>query len=304
MFKRQKKQPTSQELRRRRRRINAACAILLLAGAGTGIFALSQLLPAHGMWQYENRREYQALPELSAPCLLEIDIWYQGEAPQGIQVDRAGIRLPKLQYDDDEDQKLVTVWCDIGTDDLDDMPKDGPWQLSLVPMDNLELAYQVRMEPSREHAKADVRFLRAPDGKRWIAVEAAYAYLRDDSSIRAMAHLQGTQYQPSVMDWTFENESGSIRICIDDIIAERSIRDKEASYCSVSVMCGGTDREGEPIPVNERVQIKLSEWPGYDEAAWSGAVEIQDVTEKYLDLLDPHRADSREEPVQEPAAGG
>lgn len=286
-----KNPPTSADLKKRRRRLNALCAVLLLAGAGTGIFALSRILPAHGMWEYENRREYRELPELDAPCLLEIDVWYQGEAPQSVRVDREGIGLRKLSCTDDPEQKLLSIRCDIGKEDLADMPPDGAWLLSLVPMDNFELSYQVRLEPSREHIDADVSFARGPDGKRWISVRAGYQYLREDSAVRALAHLRGISYQPTVLDWTFDGSEGSVRICVDDVIEERGYRDKEASSCSVTVMCGGADGNGEPIAINEKSEMRLSDWPSYDEDAWNEMQDCPDGTEAFLDRLDPRRHD-------------
>lgn len=298
-----RREPTSAELRKRRRRMNALFGLLLLAGAGIGAYAVSILLPAHAQWEYENRREYREIPAFEAPCSLEIDIWYQGDAPQGIRIDNGGIGLNRIQISDDPDEKLLLVYCDLSPKQIEGADPDK-WQLSLVPMDNLELTYQVRVEPSYEHALADVKFIRDPDGKRWIAVDAAYSYLRDDSDLRVLAHLDGNQYQPTVMDWMFDGTEGSVRMCLDGIVDERSIDVKKAGQCSVTVLCGGTDRTGEPINVNERVQFRLSDWPAYDEAAWEEVLEFYDGTDDYLDKLNPHRARNRENQDNEDTDGG
>lgn len=283
-----RREPGSADLRRRRRRLNAFCALLLLCGAGLAAYAVSFLLPAHAQWEYENRREYRDIPAFEAPCCLEIDIWYQGEAPQGIRIDNGGIGLNRVQAENDPEGKLLSVRCDLSPRDAEGADPDA-WQLSLVPMDNLELTYQVRVEPSYEHAVADIRFLRDPDGKRWITVSASYAYLRDDSDLRVLAHLDGSQYQPTVMDWKFEGSEGSVRMCLDGIVEERNIEDGKASQCSVTVLCGGTGRDGGPVNVNEKGIIKLSEWPAYDEAAWEDVKDFEDGTDAYLDKLNPHR---------------
>lgn len=297
-----RREPTSVELRRRRRRVNVLFALLLLAGAGVGAYAVSVLLPAHAQWEYENRREYRDIPAFEAPCSLEVDIWYQGEAPQGIRIDNGGIGLNRIQVSDDTDEKLLSVWCDLSAKETDGADPDG-WQLSLVPMDNLELTYQVRTEPSYEHALADVRFIRDPDGRRWIAVSAGYGHLRDDSTLRTLAHLDGNQYQPTVMDWSFDGSEGSVRMCLDGIIEERSIDDKKAGQCAVSVLCGGTDRNGEPININERVTFRLADWPEYDEDAWDEISGFPDGTEDYLDRLNPRRVQEREAAEKEEDGG-
>ena len=293
-----RRDPTSADLRKRRRRLNAFCCALLLGGAGVAAYAVSVLLPAHAQWEYENRREYRDIPAFEAPCSLEIDIWYQGEAPQGIRIDNGGIGLNRVQMSNDEEGKLLSVWCDLGPKNVEGADPDG-WQLSLVPMDNLELTYQVRVEPSYEHASADVRFVRDPDGRRWIAINAAYAHLRDDSDLRVLAHLDGSQYQPTVMDWVFDGADGSVRMCLDAIVEERNIEDKKAAQCSVTVLCGGTDRDGEPVNVNEKSTIRLAEWPAYDKDAWDAVSGFQDGTDGYLDRLNPHRNKAAQEDASE-----
>ena len=297
-----RREPTSADLRRRRRRINALFGVLLLAGAGIGAYAVSVLLPAHAQWEYENRREYRDIPAFEVPCSLEIDIWYQGEAPQGIRLDNGGIGLNKLQVSDDPDGKLLSVWADLSSKETGTADPEG-WQLSLVPMDNLELTYQIRVEPSYEHAQADVSFVRDPDGKRWITVAAGYAYLRDDSTLRVLAHLDGNQYQPTVMDWNFDGSEGSVRMCLDMIVEERSIDVKKAGQCSVTILCGGTDRNGDPINVNERVTFRLADWPEYDKEAWAAVSGFQDGTDDYLDKLNPHRVRDRENAENEETGG-
>lgn len=295
-------EPTSDALRRRRRRLNALCAVLLLAGAGVGAWAASRLLPAHARWEYENRREYRDIPSFEAPCVLEVDIWYQGDAPQGIRIENAGIGLNRLQQEDDTAGKKLTVWCEVSAGDVEGTDP-GEWALSLVPMDNLELTYQVRTEPSHEHAKADVSFLRDEDGRRWIAIDAAYGYLRDDSAIRALVHLEGNTYRPTVMDWTFDGEAGQVLACLDAIVEERDIKDKEASSCNVTIMCGGTDRYGDPIQVNEKASVRMKEWPEYDETAWGDVAGWPDGTDDYLDQLDPHRRNAAPGAAAEDSAG-
>lgn len=242
--------------KRARRRFNAACLFLLCCCAAAAAVSWSQLAPWYGEWEYENRRDYLDLPEITGPSYIEITVSYDGKRPEDVRVEKEGIRTGSPDITE-KPGELV-----IGTDIGPDAVGDG-YRLSLVPLDNKELRYSVEVQPSYRYLDADVAFCTDESGRLWLYVTASYPRLAEGAQgIRATLSLEGKRYLPTVYDGWLEN-GGALELCVTEAMSAKKIAVDAAPRARLVLSAKCEGRAGEESWANMKWTQDLAQWPAF-----------------------------------------
>lgn len=287
-------------VKKNRKRATLACLGVMVMAAAAGAWAVSNIMPLRGQWEYENRREYKALDTVTEPSYLYVVIKYEGEAPGGIEIaGENGIRVRRMDVDQDAEAKTMAIGADIGPDEV-----PQAYVLSLVPGDNYELQYSVEIQPSYRHMISSAEFYTDADGNLWFSCSASYKRNLDERGIRATLRFDGVGYSPSGYDGWIRDGDGICVNVTEAAVWKRIDLDKAVS-AELTLQASYEDPEDGTVEfVNEKYRVRLREWPAYKPDG--GQDYAMDATWDYIRGLNLRPPEGRElppEPETEPAEG-
>lgn len=274
------------EKNKNRLRKYVICGIFASLNLIAAAFCLSCLMPMYADYKYQTTKNTLLLPEITEPCLVEVQINYQGERPSDIKITENNMTVPNLVIEEFPDEKYVILSFD--TRHLSDK-----YYLTLKPQDNLNLTYDIRKLPSRRHIVYDTEFYTDAQKDLWVQFSSAYPRLDDPTNV--VIKFIGKKH-PYIYDFnTLQHEIYNINVF--ELARIQGLDPSE--YKAVEVIIGILKDKTKEIVPSVSSTIFLDKLPEYDTEHHHDFK--LDQTLDYIDTLDlPDNLPTTKKPINEP----
>ena len=240
------------ERNKNRARKYTICFMFLGFGLTVSIICLMILFPLYADFKYQTSINYLEIPDVIEPCYVKIEITYQSERPEKIQITNDKIPVTNIDIIDDFANKKLTLGFD--TDILSDK-----YVLAILPEDNFELKYKITKEPSYKYIIYDKMLYRDDKDNLWL--DFITSFRRVPSEMRCVIQGRGPKYTPIIFETSVKQNK---RYCLN--LTELAKQQKiDLSKCNELTLSISIDKSSTDLFVPSIYEnITLEQWPAYN----------------------------------------
>ena len=287
------KKPKYKQPNRKIRMCNLICIIFMCLGIASATYCLHSLMPMYGDYQYENRLNHLAIPEITQPTMVEIQVRYVNKEPTDITVTNGDRYVQNVEIEHINAEKTIFIRFDT------DIPS-SEYALSLLPQDNYRLEYEILQLPSIQYLIYDVDFYTDAQGDKWMSFSASYP--RTEDTINCFIKYQGERYAPTIYDAKL-TQGEKICINISEITRVKNINVDICNEIQIALSVNskidpeGSDHHNNIIMASEMITMQLDEWPAYDAETHHDYLLTHTID--YLSTLNNYHTQTQEEETTE-----
>ena len=254
--------------------------LVCFAFAGAGLvgaaICLTYLLVYYADYKYQTSFSELALPAVTKPCYVSIEIEYERACPNEFELLNGDDKIPAelLDVTDDPVSRRLLIGYDT-----DIASKE--YRLRILPKDNSELKYKTTLEPPIRYIECGAAPFTDENSDLWIDLTCLYP--RIPEAVHCVISAKGERYARIVFD---SGLSQGIRhpLNLSEIMR---CRDIDISSCDTLEFVFSIDIEDADIDTrmieDVNIPIDISDWPGYDPS--SSRTYPGNETQAYLDSL-------------------